>query len=151
MITGKFPATADWQSMIATVEHTGESLVVNETTQTDSVSVQDFSDIQTYTVMMEDGAQLSYTIDEVAFTGLPIIYVTTSGNAPIYSKEDYVQGTVTIKGGRDYDDMAPPEMKIRGRGNSTWFIHPKKPFQLKLADSSINGVKTKTGKTGGRV
>ena len=27
-------------------------------------------------------------------------------------------------------------MKIRGRGNSTWFIHPKKPFQMKLSDKS---------------
>lgn len=133
-ITGKFPATANWQSMIATVEHNGESLIVNDAAQTNSVSAQDFSDIQTYTVMMEDGKQLSYAVDVLAYTGLPIIYLTT--NAPIESKEDYVEGTVSIKGGRDFDDMAPLEMEIRGRGNSTWFLHPKKPFQMKLEDSS---------------
>jgi hypothetical protein len=136
-ITGKFPATANWQSMIATVAHNGTSLIVNDSAQISSVSVQDFSDIKTYTVMMEDGRQLSYLVDVLAFTGLPIIYLTTSGIEPIDSKEDYVEGTVTIKGGRDFNDMGPLEMEIRGRGNSTWFFHPKKPFQMKLQDSSI--------------
>ena len=27
-------------------------------------------------------------------------------------------------------------MKIRGRGNSTWGLHPKKPFQMKLSDKA---------------
>jgi spore coat protein CotH len=133
-ISGKFPATADWQSMIATFEHSGVSVEVNDSVQANAVSVQDFSDIQTYTVLMEDGRKASYNVDVVAFTGLPIIYLTTSGNAPIDSKEDYVNGTVTIKGGRDFDDTSSALMKIRGRGNSTWGIHPKKPFQMKLDD-----------------
>jgi spore coat protein CotH len=135
-ISGKFPATADWQSMIATFEHSGVSVEVNDSVQANALSVQDFSDIQTYTVLMEDGRKASYNVDVVAFTGLPIIYLTTSGNAPIDSKEDYVNGTVTIKGGRDFDDTSSALMKIRGRGNSTWGIHPKKPFQMKLDDKS---------------
>jgi spore coat protein CotH len=136
-ITGRFPATADWQSMVATFEHTGTSLTVNDTAQTNAVSEQDFSDVLTYTVMMEDGRKLSYSVDVVAFTGLPIIYLTTSGNGPIESKEDYVEGTVTIKGGRNFADAPASVMKIRGRGNSTWFLHPKKPFQMKLDEKSI--------------
>jgi spore coat protein CotH len=135
-ITGKFPATADWQGMIATVEHTGVSLVLNDSAQVNAVSVQDFSNVQTYTVIMEDGRQVSYTVDVVVFTGLPIIYLTTSGNGPIDSKENYVDGTVTIKGGRDFDNVTSAIMEIRGRGNSTWFLHPKKPFQMKLDDKS---------------
>lgn len=135
-ITGHFPASADWQSMIATVEHTGTSVVVNDIPQTSAVSVQDFSAKQTYTVIMDDGRQASYTVDVVAFTGLPIIYLTTSGNAPIDSKEDYVEGSIAIKGGRNFDDVAAVNMKIRGRGNSTWSLHPKKPFQMKLEDKS---------------
>ncbi|MFQ3190396.1 MAG: spore coat protein CotH [Paraglaciecola sp.] len=135
-ITGRFPAIADWHSMIASVEHTGVSLVVSETEQTNAVSVQDFSDIKTYTVTMEDGRKVSYMVDVVAFTGLPLIYLTTSGNASIDSKEDYMDGTVSIKGGRDFADVPSAIMKIRGRGNSTWFLHPKKPFQMKLDDKS---------------
>jgi hypothetical protein len=135
-ITGIFPASADWQGMIATVEHTGASLVVNDTAQTSAISVQDFSDVKTYNVIMEDGRQVSYSVDVVAFTGLPIIYLTTDGNAAIDSKQDYVDGTVTIKGGRDFEDAPSAIMEIRGRGNSTWLLHPKKPFQMKLDDKS---------------
>jgi spore coat protein CotH len=135
-ITGKFPATADWQGMIATFQHTGSSLIVNDTAQTNAVSEQDFSNALTYTVMMEDGRKLSYSVDVVAFTGLPIIFLTTSDNGPIDSKEDYVKGTVTIKGGRNFADAPASVMEIRGRGNSTWDRHPKKPFQMKLDDKS---------------
>jgi hypothetical protein len=134
-ITGTLPATADWQDMIATFEHTGESLFINEITQEKGTSSNNFNDVQTYTVIMEDGREAIYNIDVVGFTGLPIIFVNTSGNVPIDSKEDYVEGNVTIKGGRDFEDVAAVAMEIRGRGNSTW-EHPKKPFQLKLEDSS---------------
>jgi len=135
-ITGQFPADADWHNMVPTIEHNGASLVVNDNAQTSGESVQDFSNIQIYTVMMEDGRQDSYTVDVTAYTGLPIIYLATSGGAPIVSKEDYVDGTVTIAGGRDFEDVPSAIMEIRGRGNSTWGIHPKKPFQMKLDDKS---------------
>ena len=48
------------------------------------------------------------------------------------SKEDYVNGTFRLEGGRDYDSVDEMAMEIRGRGNSTWFVHPKKPYQMKL-------------------
>lgn len=134
-IIGKFPATANWQSMIATVQHNGILLIVNDTAQINGVSEQDFSDVQSYTVMMSDGREQSYSVDVVAFTGLPIIYLTTSDNDAIDSKEDYIEGIVTIKGGRNFADVPAAVMKIRGRGNSTW-THPKKPFQMKLDDES---------------
>lgn len=135
-ISGRFPADADWHSMIATFRHNGTSLIVNDSAQTSAVSAQDFSGVQTYTVIMEDGRQDSFRVDVTAYTGLPIIYLTTVGAAPIDSKEDYVDGTVTIEGGRDFEDVPPVVMEIRGRGNSTWGVHPKKPFQMKLDDKS---------------
>ena len=39
-----------------------------------------------------------------------------------------------MDGWRDYPSLDEMAMKIRGRGNSTWFLHPKKPFQMKLDD-----------------
>jgi hypothetical protein len=135
-VTGRFPSTADWRDMKATVQHTGVELKLNEIDQVSGTTSNDFSLIQTYTIIMEDGREASYTADVTAFTGLPIIYLTTSGNAEIDSKEDYVDGVISIKGGRDFDDMASVEMEIRGRGNSTWVLHPKKPFQMKLKDSA---------------
>ena len=68
------------------------------------------------------------------FTGLPIIYVNTNGVA-IDSKEDYVEGVASIIGGENYPDLVEAEMKIKGRGNSTWWqggVWGKKPYQIKF-------------------
>ena len=74
------------------------------------------------------------------FTGLPILYVDTEGSE-INSKEDYVEGSVSIIGSNDFPDLSSTEMKIKGRGNSTWWQggigrpdNMKKPFQIKFGD-----------------
>ena len=72
------------------------------------------------------------------FTGLPIIYVNTNGVA-IDSKEDYVEGVASIIGGENYPDLEDAEMKIKGRGNSTWWqggVWGKKPYQIKFDDKT---------------
>ena len=51
----------------------------------------------------------------------------------INSKEEYVTGTVSVDGGRNIPDMAATPIEIRGRGNSTWGLHPKKPYQMKFS------------------
>jgi hypothetical protein len=72
------------------------------------------------------------------FTGLPLLYINTDGIS-IDSKEEYVNGTVSILGGEDYSDLDETEMKIKGRGNSTWWqggIWGKKPYQIKFGDKT---------------
>jgi hypothetical protein len=72
------------------------------------------------------------------FTGLPIVYVNTSG-IPIDSKEDYVEGSVHISGEGVFSDLSETDMKIKGRGNSTWWqggIWGKKPYQIKFGDKT---------------
>ena len=72
------------------------------------------------------------------FTGLPILYVNTSGVA-IDSKEDYVEGVSSIVGGTNYPSFQDLEMKIKGRGNSTWWqggIWGKKPYKIKFGDKT---------------
>ena len=72
------------------------------------------------------------------FTGLPILHVNTSGVA-IDSKEDYVEGVSSIVGGTNYPSFQDLEMKIKGRGNSTWWqggIWGKKPYQIKFGDKT---------------
>ena len=44
------------------------------------------------------------------FTGLPIVYVNTSG-VPIDSKEDYVEGSVHISGEGTFSDLSETNMK----------------------------------------
>ena len=69
-----------------------------------------------------------------ALNAIPKFYIDTNGQG-IWSKEDYVNGKVTIEEpdeSRVYNktlNNAP--MRIRGRGNSTWGL-PKKPYRIKF-------------------
>lgn len=71
---------------------------------------------------------------------LPVMYIQTEGNAPIVSKDDYVNATyyVDALGLAGYENIgsadAPLTMEIKGRGNYTWKGFDKKPYRIKLTD-----------------
>lgn len=134
--SGRVPTNTAITGLVANVEFTGSSVTVGTVVQESDSSVNDFTDVVVYTVANSEGVTESYTVDLTQFTGLPIIYLNTDLGVPIDSKDDYVTGDVSIDGGRNFTDLPDAEMKIRGRGNSTWFLHPKKPFQMKLADKA---------------
>ena len=134
-ISGSLPFEADIQNLIATFEHDGLEVEANNFNQISGTTYNDFSDIVNYTVKTADGREEIYEVDITYFTGLPIIYVDTN-NIPIDSKEDYREGFTSVYGARDYSYLSDSEMKIRGRGNSTWYFHPKKAFQLKFGDKT---------------
>ena len=73
---------------------------------------------------------------------IPSVYIDTGGKG-IWDKENYVDGTITIKDPEKlYSDVAEfsAAMGIRGRGNSTWSF-PKKPYKVKLKEkASIFGM-----------
>lgn len=133
-ITGRVPVDVDVTDLVARVQHSGVTFMLDNVVQVNRSSANDFSQIKTYTVVMDDNRQATYSLDITSFTGLPVIYLSTAGNGAIDSKDDYVDGGFRVQGGRDFDDQTLLEMEIRGRGNSTWSIHPKKPFQMKLND-----------------
>ena len=64
-------------------------------------------------------------------TGLPTVYVDTEGGKGIYSKEEYVNASVKIRGTDKYESLGATSCQIRGRGNTTWGW-PKKPYLIKL-------------------
>ena len=81
-----------------------------------------------------------YTLRVKCFTGLPVVYINTENNTPITSKDDYLKGTIKIVEDvvtRGSGDVFESEMKIKGRGNSTWTL-PKKPYKIKLFINRIN-------------
>jgi hypothetical protein len=80
---------------VASFEHNGASVSVNQVGQTDGVTANDFTPLVEYKVSKSNGVSQTYTVDLTKFTGLPIINITTDGNMPIESKEDYITGTVT--------------------------------------------------------
>jgi len=130
-ITGRLPAAARMENLVATFNYTGASIAVNNIPQTSNNSVVDFSEPVTYVITHQDSSLVEYQVDALWFTGLPMFHISIDNGEEIVSKDDYVQGEVVAKGGRNYVDFSG-EMGIRGRGHSTWFIHPKKPYQLKF-------------------
>lgn len=64
---------------------------------------------------------------------LPVLDITTTGAAPIVSKENYLTGNFSLSG--DEQNTLSGELEIRGRGNSTW-SWVKKPYRLKLTSSA---------------
>lgn len=122
-------------NLVASFEFEGTSVFIGDVVQESGITANDFTDIVTYTVTNSDGDIENFTVDLTRFTGLPVVYLKTDDSVAIDSKDDYVEGDTSIFGGRNFDDLEEVEMKIRGRGNSTW-MHPKKPFQMKLADKA---------------
>ena len=131
-ITGRVDAGVDVNSLVATVVHEGGEITVAGASQTDGVTSNDFTHPVSYKLTSPSGVETTYSVDITQFTGLPIIYLTTNNNDPI-GREDYVEGRISVDGWRDYPSLDEMDMKIRGRGNSTWG-HPKKPYQMKLDD-----------------
>jgi hypothetical protein len=121
------------ENLVASYTFIGGNVLVNSNVQVTGESSNNFNKPVVYVASnIENSATKSFYVEISYFTGLPRILINTN-NTPINSKDDYVDGFVTVKGGLGFEDIAMQEMKIRGRGNSTWG-HPKKPYQLK-ADS----------------
>ena len=136
LITGRITSNVRVDNLIATYDYEGVSVKIDGVTQQSGISENDFTQVTTLLVENADGDTRSYQLDLTKFTGLPIVYLTTENNVEVESKEDYINGTVEIDGGRFFDDMPVSEIRIRGRGNSTWFLHPKKPYQIRFEEKT---------------
>jgi len=133
---GRVTQNINISELVPSFSYTGSSISVDGSPQESGVTPNNFDNLVTYKVVNDFGDEKDYQIDLTKFTGLPIINLITDGSVQIDSKEDYVEGDVSLDGRRDFESLTDLSMKIRGRGNSTWFIHPKKPFQMKLSDKS---------------
>jgi len=69
----------------------------------------------------------------------PLVTITTTNNAPIVSKDEYLDATLTIQGrtsdGGVGEKLLEVKTEIKGRGNSTWGMD-KKPYRLKFDKSN---------------
>jgi len=135
VISGKLPYNADIDNLIATFDHNGFEVLLNIDTQISGTTYNDFSEILNYKVKTTDDREKEYNVDVTYFTGLPIVYINTNG-VPIDSKDDYRVGFASVYGGRNFNNIADSEIEIRGRGNSTWYFHPKKAYQMKFGDKT---------------
>ncbi|MBR6530130.1 MAG: CotH kinase family protein [Clostridia bacterium] len=60
---------------------------------------------------------------------LSVVEIDTEGGAPIVEKNTYLRATLTVDG-------VSYETEVRGRGNASWNMFPKKAYRLKLAQGA---------------
>lgn len=118
------------KQLVPTFNTKAVKVTVNGVPQESGKTSIDLSSPVTYTLTSEYGTQKEYVVNIEWETGIPHLYIVTENNAPVNSKDDYVQATLKLDGADMYDDYEGTT-RIRGRGNSTWGM-PKKPYRLKL-------------------
>ncbi len=116
-----------------TPQTAGSTLKVGDTTIVSGNTVSDFSKTVLYNLTSPKGNKKTYRVIIRVFTGLPILYITTSTNADVTSKETYINGSIVVDPNNSFEQTVTTlPMQIRGRGNSTWALYPKKPYKIKL-------------------
>ena len=116
--------------LVARFAAEGGEVQAGGTRMESGVTAMDYSQPVTLTVAQSR----LYRVYVHAFTGLPVLWIETEGEAPIESKEEYVRASFRLVEDvvtRSPGDTAQLTGQIRGRGNSTWSL-PKKPYRLKL-------------------
>ena len=68
---------------------------------------------------------------------MPTFTINTENNAPIVSKEIYLNGEITIDSSEEAYNMDKAVIEIRGRGNYTWTGTEKKSYRIKFAEKTI--------------
>lgn len=143
------PHHVSLKNLVVSFQFVGVKVEVNDVEQISNVTANDFSQPVTYKVFGMNSEPLEYT---VTITNerlrLPQVYVNVEGHQEHSDdeKETYKNITLRVLDADNYytsttDFNAVGEMK--GRGNSTWYGVPKKPFRIKLGKkSSLLGMST---------
>ncbi|MDE6317929.1 MAG: CotH kinase family protein, partial [Muribaculaceae bacterium] len=104
-------------------------------------------DLATNRLMFSDGLEVPPVTGAWSGT-LPVLFVNTTDNLPVDSKETYRTGTyyldpMGVEGVEAIgSEEAPLSLQIKGRGNYTWTGFDKKPYRLKLdAKAPLMGMK----------
>lgn len=73
-------------------------------------------------------------------SSLPVVYIDTENRAPIDSKETYIKAAMEIQGNALFpasdQKLYTGTVEIKGRGNTSWDLAPKKSYKLKIAKST---------------
>lgn len=114
----------------------GAVVKVNGVSQESGKTSVNLSKSVSYELSSANGKKNLYTVSIKAFTGIPVLYLETEGQAPIVSKDDYLKAHVKLDGnGQFIDTVFQTDLQVKGRGNTTWSM-PKKPYRLKLSDKA---------------
>ena len=74
------------------------------------------------------------TLARLERTGIPVLQINTADGEAIDSKEIWKDASFELTGSHcGFEDLTINEIKMKGRGNSTW-EQPKQPYSIKLAE-----------------
>lgn len=133
-ISAKVNSAALAQELCPEFSFRGISLFVDGQLQRNGVSTQSFSGTVRYVLTNYDNTTTTYEV--TLSEAYPTVYITHS--ADHIDRNNYTDATIRIidPEHRYWDvDEYESKMQIKGRGNSTWYNFPKKPFRIKLAQS----------------
>ena len=113
----------------------GEKIYVND----DKVFEQavDFSTLPIFTVVNYKGEEVNYEVFIAYNNNIPVLSIVTENRTPVIEKKEYINGYFHMEGFSHFSNTEG-EMRVRGRGNSTWTL-PKKPYRLKLDKKQMMG------------
>ena len=137
--SGYIPYGVSIQSLVASITTSpeGGSIQLDGTLFQNEITAHDFGkEVNVELFNSDQSNSWNYTIRLTYFTGLPILTIDTDG-VPVDSREIYTDGTINVFGGLNFEHIETSSVRIRGRGNSTWFLHPKKPYQIKFETKVI--------------
>ena len=119
------------REFVATIEGVEDEIItINDLPYSPSEAINFHQDVTLRVAL--DGKTTDYTLHLSCFTGLPVMSINTPNAQGVWSKEEWVEGSVmTLDGMGLFDDLDDVTLSIRGRGNSTWG-YEKKPYNLKL-------------------
>lgn len=87
-------------------------------------------------VELVDGDGVVMGTDQIYFSKLPVVYIDTTDGLAITDKENYKDAQMFIQGNEQFAAQYNDTIEIKGRGNSTWTMYPKKPYKIKLGEST---------------
>ena len=127
------PEITTEKNLIPRFSFHGSEVTINGQKASSGTGKYDFTNPVKLTVKGSDKT-IEYTVYVHSFTGLPIMRIDTEGGKEVTSKTEYINAHMTLSEDvltRAPSDVVEGDLKIRGRGNSTWGL-PKKPYRLKF-------------------
>jgi len=115
--------------LVPSFTYDGLKVVIDDVRQKSDTTVNDFTKLLKYSAVAEDGSKKTYVV-KFTDNGIASLYINTNGVA-ITSKETYVTGSLKLVS--NFTEVVyEGKTEIKGRGNSTWYDLPKKPYRIKL-------------------
>ena len=133
LVVCRIPNVVENKQLIPDISYTGDKLLLDDI-QYVKGNRFDFQKPVKLTLLSE-GVSKDYILYVHSFTGLPVMWIDTEWRQAVTSKEEYLDASFKLEEGvvtRSAGDILTGNVKIRGRGNSTWDRFDKKPYRLKF-------------------